>query len=144
MEKRKPIESWGVFNPIGHTLIAYRDAADMDRAADDLLTQGFERADIVRYSPEEMVAQVDKELPGASPIAEFGQELNLMKAHRKMAESGCSFLLVHAPDDHRGRIVDELVERTNAVTAQRYGRFIIEELTRHEPRDVVEREKMGS
>lgn len=102
MDKRKPIESWGVFNPIGHTLIAYRDAADMARAADSLLTQGFERTDVVRYSAEEMVAQVDRELPGASPIAEFGQELNLMKAHRKMAESGCSFLLVHAPDDRRG------------------------------------------
>lgn len=138
MDKSKPIESWGVFNPIGHTLIAFRSADDMRQAAISLLDQGFQPTDLARYSPEEMVAQVDKELPGASPIAEFGQEINLMKAHRKMAAAGCSFLLVHAPDDRRAAVVEGVVERSNALSAQRYGRFIIEELTPHEPRDVVE------
>lgn len=137
MDKRKPIESWGVFNPVGHTLLAFRDASDMHQAAVSLLTQGFAPTDLVRYSPEEMVAQVDKELPRASPIAEFGQELNLMKAHRELAQSGCSFLLVHAPDDKRAALVDALVQRMDVLTAQRYGRFIIEELTPHEPRDLV-------
>jgi hypothetical protein len=137
MDRNQPIESWGVFKPVGHTLITFRDASNMHQAAIHLLSSGFSPKDLLRYTPSEMVSQVDKELEQASVLAEFGQELNLIKAHRTLAVAGYSFLLVHAPDDKSKNTVDALVHQMKVPTAQRYGRFIIEELAVREPSEVV-------
>jgi hypothetical protein len=137
MDMNQPIESWGVFNPVNHTLITFKDAASMHQAAIHLLSGGFAAKSLLRYSPEEMVRQVDSELPQASALAEFGQELNLIKSHRALALRGCSFLLVHAPDDTSQLRVDALIKNMKALTAQRYGRFIIEELATQEPSEVL-------
>lgn len=128
MDKTDPPTSFGVFKPVGHTVIAFASAGDMQAAASSLLEQGFTSEDLVRYTPQEMVAQVDSQLPQASPLASVGQELNLIKAHRALAEGGCSFLVVHAPDDAQAEKVDAVVRTMKATSAQRYGRFIVEEL----------------
>jgi hypothetical protein len=83
---------------------------------------------LTQYTPEEMMAQVDADLLSASPLAEVGQEVNLVKAHWDLAKSGCRFLVVYAPDDEHESMVDSVIEKIKPVTAQRYGRFIIEEL----------------
>lgn len=75
-----------------------------------------------------MTAQVDKQLASASALASIGQDLNLIKAHRELAQNGCSFLIVHAPDDEQAELVASVAQTTGAVAAQRYGRFIVEEL----------------
>jgi hypothetical protein len=137
MDMNKPIESWGVFKPVGHTLITFKNAKDVDEAVKKLLALGFKPEDLLRYTPDEMVKQVDTELPNASVLAEFGQELNLAKAHRALAVQGCSFLLVHESDSATRHEVDELVQDLKVPTAQRYGRFIIEELAPQEPRQVL-------
>ena len=128
MDKTAPPESFGVFKPVGHTVIAWRSEADLQAAAERLLAQGFAATALVHYTPQQMTAQVDRELLAASPLAALGQELNLIHAHLALAESGCSFLVVHAPDDARAEQVAMLARMTNAVAAQRYGRFLIEEL----------------
>jgi len=128
VDKTDPPESFGVFKPVGHTVIAYRSLTELNAAADLLMKKGFASADLVRYSPEEMMAQVDEQLPDASPLASIGQDLNLIKAHRALAESGCSFLVVHAPKDEQAEIVAEVARGTDAVAAQNYGRFIVEEV----------------
>lgn len=127
MDKNDPPEPFGVFKPVGHIVIAYRSPADLQAAAQKL-AQGFAAADLVRYTPAEMIAQVDAQLPEASPLASLGQELNLIKAHRELAEAGCSFLVVHAPQDEQADRVAAVARSTNAVAAQRYGRFSVEEL----------------
>jgi hypothetical protein len=127
LDKNDPPEPFGVFKPVGHIVIAYRSPADLQAAAQKL-AQGFAAADLVRYTPAEMIAQVDAQLPEASPLASLGQELNLIKAHRELAEAGCSFLVVHAPQDEQADRVAAVARSTNAVAAQRYGRFIVEEL----------------
>ncbi|MDP3669929.1 MAG: hypothetical protein Q8R69_09625 [Telluria sp.] len=133
MEKNDLPEAFGVFKPVGHIVIAFRSAADQQAAAQALLQQGFAASALVRFTPDEMKSQVDADIKAASVLASLGQELNLVKAHRALAESGCSFLVVHAPDDDLAERVAVVARATKAVAAQRYGRFIIEELVEQAP-----------
>lgn len=145
MDKSDLPESFGVFKPVGHTLIAFASEEEMQFAAGRLLAQGFEETAFSRYTPEQMVAQVDAQTLAASPLASLGQELNLIQAHRGLAERGCSFLLVHAPEGALAEQVAEVARTGNAVAAQRYGRFLIEELidTPAAPQQVFESPARG-
>ncbi|WP_295642074.1 hypothetical protein [uncultured Methylibium sp.] len=128
MDKSHPPESFGVFSPVGHTVLAFRSAAGMEAAAAALGLAGFDVEALTRYTPQEMVAQADADLRNASPMASLGQDLNLVKAHRDLARSGCSFLVVPTPDEERARRVADLAAATGAAAARRYGRFLVEEL----------------
>lgn len=128
MDKAHVPESFGVFKPVGHVVIAWRTAADLQAGVDSLSAQGVDAATLVRYSAQEMITQVDAELPNASPLASLGQELNLIHAHRKLAVDGCSFLVVPTADDARAELVAAVARALGAAAAQRYGRFIVEEL----------------
>ena len=128
MYKSDVPESFGVFKPVGHTLMAFRSAQDQQAAASLLLDRGFAQASLARYTPQHMLAQADAQMLAASPLASVGQELNLIQAHRTLAEKGCSFLLVKAPDDAQAEQVAAVAREGNAIMAQRYGRFLIEEL----------------
>jgi hypothetical protein len=129
MDKTDPPQAFGVFKPVGSTVIAFRSAADMQAAVNSLLEQGFADSTMVRYTPAEMTVQVEANLQTASPLASFGYELDLVKAHGVLAENGCSFLVVHAPDDAQAEQVAAVARSTKAVSAQHYGTFMIEELT---------------
>lgn len=120
--------SFGVFKPVDHVVIAFADAASMAAAASALLSQGFVEEDLTRYTPEQMLVQAASDLQTASPLASIGQELNLVKAHRALAERGCSFLVVHAPKDEQVATVTAVADAHGAQAAQRYGSFIVEEL----------------
>lgn len=128
MEKSNPPRSFGVFKPSGHTVIAFESVSLLEAAVKALSEQGFTASDIVRYTPQEMLAQTDSDLVTASPLASVGQELNLIKAHRELAQKGSSFLVVHAPDDDQARQVDAVIHGMQTTAAQRYGTLIIEEL----------------
>ncbi len=128
MDKSDPPESFGVFKPVGHTVIVFRSAADLEAAAALLLADGFAADSLVRYSPQEMVRQVDAELRDVSPLAQFGYEINLVREHRALAENGRHFLIVHAPDEAQTARVDDVVRTMKATSAQRYGRFVVEEI----------------
>ena len=129
MDKTHPPETFGVFKPVGHTVMAFRSAIDQQAAVNALLDQKFSDSALVRYSAEEMKAQVDAELQNASALAGFGYELDLIKKHRALAEDGCSFLIVHAPEDAQAESAASVARTTNAVAAQHYGRFMIEEIS---------------
>lgn len=129
MDKTHPSETLGVFKPVGHTVIAYRSAADMQVAVSALIEKGFAYSALVLYTPEEIKAQVDAELRAASPLAAFGYELDLVKSHRALAQSGCSFLIVHAPDNARAERVASVARSTKPAAAYHYGTFMLEELT---------------
>lgn len=133
MDKQNIPESFGVFKPVGHVVIAFRTANDLERAEAALHEQGFAASDIVRYTPAEMIDQVDAQVERASPLAAIGQDLNLIKAHRELAQDGCSFLVVHAPEQAHVDKVIEVAHALKAVAAQRYGRFITEELVTGDP-----------
>ena len=133
MDKTDPPTSFGVFKPVGHTVIAFASADNMKAAVALLLTQGFKLEDIVTYTAQDMLAQVAANLLTASPMASVGQELNLVKAHQALAQQGCSFLVVQADDEPKAGLVDAVLRSHHATSAQRYGRFLIEELVEQVP-----------
>lgn len=120
--------AYGVFKPVGHVIVALPSGTDAQGARSALLHDGFKAADIVFYSPDEMKRQADIDIEQAGVLAGIGQELNLVKSHRALAEQGHSFLVVLAPKDDQAQRVAAISRRFNATRAQSYGRLMIEEL----------------
>jgi hypothetical protein len=128
MNKSNPPTSFGVFKPVGHVVIALGTDAQTQALASELTVQGFSADDLVHYTPQEMIDQVAAQILTASPLASVGQDLNLIKAHRALAEDGCSFLVVHAPNGELVAKVAAAAKNHHAKSAQRYGSLIVEEL----------------
>jgi hypothetical protein len=129
MNETAPPITFGVFKPVGHTLIAFHTEDELQSAVKALKGLGFLDSTMVHYTAAEMVAQVDTELLAANPLAGFGYELDLVHAHRDLASKGCSFLVVHAPNDTLSAQVKALVDSIKPATAQHYGTLLIEDLT---------------
>jgi len=140
MDKKNPPTTFGVFKPVGHTLIAFHTEDELASAVVALKAMGFVDDSMARYSAAEMTAQIKAELLTASPLSTFGYELDLVHMHEDMAKNGCSFLVVNAPTDAQAAQVAELVRSIKPVTAQHYGRFMIEDLTETAPGRVDEKE----
>ena len=130
MQQKPHSETLGVFAPVNHVVISFPTTQDMESAAAELGRQGFGNKEIVRYTPTEMKAQAELDLARASPLADLGQEANLVRAHRELADQGYSFLMVHAPKSEQATAVAEVARRFHAERAQKYGTFVIEELIR--------------
>lgn len=132
--------SFGVFKPVGHTVISFpsADQAAQSRAA--LGRLGVAGDAIVSYTDREMLAQIERDMQSASPLASIGQEMNLVLAHKALAEEGYHWLIVHTPEDELARQVAACVQPLGAERAQLYGHFIIEELITNadEPPQVAE------
>ena len=126
MDKSHPPETFGVFKPVGHTVMALRTAADAEAAVAALAAKGL--PEVVTYSPSEMAKLARSERQSASPLAAFGYELELLDTHLALAESGCSFVVVSAPDEAQVAQVAEVAQGHKAASAQHYGRFMIQDL----------------
>jgi hypothetical protein len=125
MDKANPTTTFGVFKPVGHTLIAFYTEDELNAAVAALMRLGFLKSSMVRYSAAEMAAQVDAELLAASPLANFGYELDLIHLHTDLAKKGCCFLVVDAPTDVLSAQVAALVPSIKPATAQHYGHLLI-------------------
>ncbi len=128
MDKQNRPKAFGVFKPVNHVVIAFHNDEDLLAAETALGDQGFGQEALTAYTPQEMIDQTEEDFQEAGVLATIGQEMNLIKAHRAFAEAGCSFLVVHAPDDEQVQRVAEIARDTHAAAAQSYGHFIIEEL----------------
>ena len=128
MNKIERPEAYGVFKPVGHVIAAFPSDSDLQGALTALRRRGFADVDLVVYSPEQMKRQADIDIEQAGVLAGIGQELNLVKTHRDLAEQGHSFLIVHAPKEAQARGVADIARRFHAARAQRYGHLMIEEL----------------
>jgi len=124
--------AYGVFKPVGHVVISFPSASQADAAAQALAAIGIEGDDVRRLSDREMLAQTAQDLQHGDVLSTVGQEMNLVKAHRALAEMGYHWLVVKAPKDEQARRVAEVAREHGAERAQSYGRFIIEELIEHD------------
>lgn len=132
MDKLDPPTSHGVFKPVGHVVISFATQQDMTAAELALRAMALGADAITRYTPQEMAAQAAADIErGADGLASIGQELNLVKAHKALADQGYSFLVVQVADDDQAQQVAATAQTHNAERAQHYGRFIIEELIAH-------------
>lgn len=128
MNKADPPRSLGVFKPVGHTVLVFPNAQKLDDAALHLTAADIVTGAVTRYTPEEMLAQTEADLEGASTLASVGQELNLVKMHRQLATEGCHFMVVPTDKDALARQVADIVKPFGAIAAQQYGTFIVEDL----------------
>ena len=120
--------SFGVFKPVGHVVVSFPTAKQADQAAQEMADAGVGQQYLRRYTDTQMIEQIDHDMARASPLAAIGQELNLIRAQRELAEEGYHWLVVRAPDGKRAAQVAEIARRHGAARAQLYGNFIIEEL----------------
>lgn len=140
MDKTNPPTTFGVFKPVGHTLIAFHTEDELQSAVAALAALGFLHSSMVHYSAAEMAAQVEVELLTANSLATFGYELDLIRVHGDLAKKGCSFLVVDAPTDALAAQVAEYVHTIQPATAQHYGHFMIQDLTEKAPGRMGENE----
>ena len=126
--KQEGNTSFGVFKPVDHVVISLPDAEHADRAEQAIAQAVGGSAAVRRFTDLEMIAQIDHDIQRASPLASIGQEMNLIKAHRKLAERGYQWLVVRAESDEQALQIAKAAEGAGAERAQHYGNFIIEEL----------------
>jgi hypothetical protein len=140
MKKNDVPRSFGIFKPVGHTMLCVRSSELLAAAKLAFRDKGFPESSLTEYTPQEMIGQCEADFLSASPLAEFGQELNLSRTHLDLAKNGCSFLVVYTADKDSEVIVDGVIETIRPVMAQRYGRLIIEELVsaKDEPHQLPE------
>ena len=120
--------AYGVTKPVGFVLVSFPTEHDARAAIPELRDAGFGEADVKYYSPAQMKAQAEVDIHKAGILATIGQELNLVKAHRDLAEARHAFVSVRAPDEDKARQVAAIARHHGADRAQKYGRLIIEEL----------------
>jgi hypothetical protein len=133
MDKSNPPTNFGVFKPVGHTLMAFATPDKLRNAQRTLGGLGFGANALVEYSAAEMLQLADEQLQAVGLMANFGYELDLLRANRLLAEGGCCFLVVQAEDDKVAAQVANLVATLQPVAAQHYGRFLIQNLTERSP-----------
>ena len=120
--------SFGVFKPVGHVVISFPQPAQAAAAASALAGLGLRPGAVRHYDAKEMLRQIDADIARASPLAAIGQEMNLVLAHRALAERGYHWLVVFAGSDAQARQIARTAQACGAERAQHYGHFIIEEL----------------
>lgn len=120
--------SFGVFKPVDHVVISLPDADAADRAAQAMARMNLQDGAVRRYTDAEMLRQIEADVANASPVAAIGQEMNLVLAHKALAERGYHWLVVRAADDEQARAIARAAQAEGAERAQHYGHFIIEEL----------------
>jgi hypothetical protein len=123
--------SFGVFKPVGHTVISFPSA---DRAAGARTASGrlgVAAEAILCHTDREMLSQIERDIHAASPLASIGQEMNLILAHKALAEEGYHWPVVHTPEDALAREVAACVKPLGAERAQLYGHCFIEVLITH-------------
>ncbi len=129
MDKRDLPTSHGVFKPVGHVVISFPTQHDCMAAQAALRAVVPEAEAITVYTAQAMSDQAAADIErGATGMASLGQELNLIKAHKVLADLGFHFLVVQVNSDEQAAQVAATSQAHNAERAQHYGRFIIEEL----------------
>ncbi|MGN6527393.1 MAG: hypothetical protein ACTHL8_13485 [Burkholderiaceae bacterium] len=127
MDKTPDSQSaYGVFKPVGHVLASFPTEEDARGAMSDLRQAGFE--DVQYYSAEDVRVRAERDIQNSGVLATIGQELNLVKQQRELAEQGHPFVSVRAPEDEQARRAGAIAARHHADRAQKFGRLIIEEL----------------
>ena len=118
--------AYGVFKPVGHVLASFPTERDARSAVEALKLAGF--PNVAFYPASEVLERAERDIKNSGVLANIGQELNLVKQQRDLAEEGHPFVSVLAPEDDAARRAADIVARYNADRAQKFGRLIIEEL----------------
>ena len=128
MTKAELPQSFGVFKPVGHVVVAMPDGERASRVVSDLRGAGVDAEDILEYSAAEEDDQMQRMLARAGDFAGFGYEVALMRKYQALAKDGASWLIVYAPNDALHERVAEIAKAHGALMAEKYHRLVIEDL----------------
>jgi hypothetical protein len=128
MEKTELPEAYGVLKPVGQVIVSFPPDADLQGAVLAFEQEGF-AADAIRViAAAQMTQLANQQIQSASVLATIGQELNIIKALRDLAEQGFNFVMVRASKDDEAARVARVALKFKAERAQKFGHLIIEEL----------------
>ncbi len=118
--------SFGALKPVGQVIVALEDDATAGRMAMALQAEGI--SSVLQVPAAEMAEQLEEWLANASGFSEFGTESSWMRRYQVLAEGGCGWLVVPAPDERTEAIIAEVGHRFAARFANKYNRFTVEDL----------------
>ena len=118
----------GILNPVGHIVLGFPNDSVTAEAVAALRAAGFAAEDILTYTASEATARLRERVETASQAAGFGYEITLMRRFLALAEEGCGWSIVYAPDDASAGRVTEVARRLGAKCAVRYHRLANEDL----------------
>jgi hypothetical protein len=119
---------FGVFNPVGYLVLAFSSDAAAAEARRALLDGGWDEEDVLIYSASEERETMQRLLDHVSGSAGFGHEVTLMRLYKAMADKGCGWLMVYAPDDAQCEAALNIGRQHSAQLAEKYHRLVIEDL----------------
>ena len=120
--------SFGVFSPTGHVVMAITNDAEAQQARAALVQSGFSDDDVTRYSKEEVLAEFEKSEAHAVDPIQIGQDVAKVEEYLQLANQGCGFLVVQAPEDEDAKRAVRIVKPFGLKFAEKYNRLTLEEL----------------
>lgn len=120
--------TFGVFKPVGHVMVGLPTEAATDQLVRTLHRTGWASESLLRFVPDNAVAELTELVNQAGPLAGFGFEITVLRRYLALAEQGHRWLLVKADSTEQAAQVAELARRGGAVLAMHYRSLAVEEL----------------
>jgi hypothetical protein len=120
--------SFGVFSPTGHVAMAFATDREAERARQSLVDNGFVEEDVMHYTKDELMAELEKSEEQAKSPLQIGQEVAKVDEYLVLVKQGCGFLVLHAPEDEAAKRAVTIVTPFGLKFAEKYNRLTIEEL----------------
>lgn len=119
----------GVFYPTGHILVAFENAAAAKKAQDTLTHGQWPEDHVLAIDAASMVREAEENLQDASFLS-AGASVPARQKQLELAQTGCHFLLIFAPDTDDQERAMKLLDGHRVVYAAKYNRLIIENLAK--------------
>ena len=123
-----PPRSFGVFAPVGYLVLGFPGEAEAAKARATLLTGGYDEDEVMMFSSQQVIDDIEKTRGDISILAYMGAELGHQNQHLQCAKQGCVFLVVYAPSEAETTHVMNVARRLGARLAHKYNRLTVEEI----------------
>jgi hypothetical protein len=126
---RRMTDLGGIFFPVGYLVAAFPEESHARQVQRDLRTGGYEEADCVFYSSEEVAKASRENLEQhTSWLSQLGKSDEAVRAHLASAKRGAAFLLIYAPGEIDSARAMNVIRRVPFEFVHRYHRLAIEEM----------------
>jgi hypothetical protein len=120
--------SFGVFSPTGHIVMALKDDAAAEKARAALIANGFGEEEVIHHTRNQVITEAEKSKEQEASPLQIGQDVVKIDEYLALANAGCGFLVVHAPEDERTRRAIAIAKPFGLKFAEKYNRLTLEEL----------------
>jgi hypothetical protein len=123
-----PPRSFGVFAPVGYVVLGFPGQTEAAKARQALLTGGYEEDEVMAFSSQQVISDIESTRGTISPLAYLGATVEHQEQHLACAKQGCAFLVVYAPTEPETARVMSVARRFGARFAHKYNRLTVEEI----------------